>query len=180
VWLAAGRLELAKDYPNLIRSFRSVHAQHPSARLAIAGEGRCRKEIEQLIERFSLSGSVSLLGLRDDIPELMNACDAFVMSSAWEGAQLALLEASASERPVVATAVGVAPEAVIHGRTGLLVPPGDPDALAAAMNQLMQLDSESLRQMGERGRLHVASCYSLDSVHQRYANLYEQVLAASA
>ena len=180
VWLAAGRLELAKDYPTLIHAFRSVHTQSPSTRLAIAGEGRCRREIEQLIAQFSLSAAISLLGRREDVPELMSACDAFVMSSAWEGAQLALLEASASGCPVVATAVGVAPEAIIHGRTGLLVRPGDCEALSSAMRHLMQLAPEALHQMGEDARRHVMERYSLDSVHQGYANLYEQVRAVSS
>jgi glycosyltransferase involved in cell wall biosynthesis len=180
VWLAVGRLELAKDYPTLIRAFRNVHAQSPSTRLAIAGEGRCRREIEQLIAQFFLSDAVSLLGLRNDVPDLMNACDALVMCSAWEGGPLVVLEAAAVGKPVVATGVGVAPEAVVHGRTGLLVPPGDPDALAGAMKQLMQLAPEALHRMGESGRQHVMERYSLDSVHQRYANLYEQVLAVAS
>jgi len=180
VWLAVGRLELAKDYPTLIHAFRNVRTQSPSARLAIAGEGRCRREIEQLVAQFSLSGAVSLLGLRDDVPELMNACDAFVMCSAWEGGPLVVLEAAAAGKPVVATIVGVAPEAVVHGRTGLLVPPRDSDALANAMNALMQTGPESLRRMGEDARCHVMERYSLESVHQRYANLYEQVLAVAS
>ncbi len=180
VWLAVGRLELAKDYPTLIHAFRSVHAQSPSTRLAIAGEGRSRREIERLIEQFSLSGVVSLLGLRDDVPELMNACDAFVMCSAREGGPLVVLEAAAVGKPVVATAVGVAPESIVHGQTGLLVPPADPDALADAMKQLIQLTPQALHRMGESGRRHVMERYSLDSVHQGYAKLYEQVLAVSS
>jgi glycosyltransferase involved in cell wall biosynthesis len=180
VWLAVGRLELAKDYPTLIHAFRRVHEVSPSTRLVIAGEGRCRREIEQLVAQFSLSDAVSLLGLRDDVPELMNACDAFVMGSAREGGPLVVLEAGAAGKPVVATIVGVVPEAVIHGTTGFLVPPGDARALADAMNEVRQLGPESIRQMGEDARLRVTERYSLDSVHQRYASLYEQVLAASS
>lgn len=180
VWLAVGRLELQKDYPALIHAFRSVHVQSPSARLAIAGEGRRRREIEELVARFSLSGAVSLLGLREDVPELLNACDAFVMCSAREGGPLVVLEAAAVGKPVVATNVGVAPDAVVNGRTGLLVPPGDPDALAGAMKQLMQLAPEALHRMGESARRHVMERYSLDSVHERYADLYEQVLAIAS
>ncbi len=180
VWLAVGRLELVKDYPTLIHAFRSVHAQSPSTRLAIAGEGRCRGEIEQLIKQFSLGGAVSLLGLREDVPELMNACDAFVMCSAREGGPLVVLEAAAVGKPVVATRVGMTSEAVVHGRTGLLVPPGDARSLADAMNALTHLDPGSIGQMGEDARRHVTERYSLDSVHQRYARLYEQVLAVSS
>lgn len=178
VWLAAGRLELAKDYPTLIKAFREVHVNAPSARLVIAGEGRCRLQIEQLVQQLSLPGAVSLLGLREDVPELMNACDAFVMSSAWEGGPLVVLEAAAVGKPVVATRVGLTSEAIVDGETGLLVPPRDAGSLADAMTRLTELDSESVRRMGERARHHVVERFALESVHQRYANLYEQILAA--
>ncbi len=180
VWLAVGRLELAKDYPTLIRAFEKVQGKSAATRLAIAGEGRCRAEIERMVEQYSLSSVVSLLGRRDDIPALMNACDAFVMCSAWEGGPLVVLEAAAVGKPVVATRVGLTPEAVIDGETGLLVPPRDADVLADAMIRLIELDSESVRRMGERARRHVIERFTLDTAHQSYASLYEQVLATSS
>ena len=180
VWLAVGRLELAKDYPNLIEAFQKVREQYPFPKLAIAGEGRLRPQIEHLIQRTGLQTAVSLLGLRTDVPDLMNACDAFVMPSAWEGAQLVLLEASATARPVVATEVGVAPQAVVPGQTGLLVPPKDPAALAQAMTRLMTVEAKKLDQMGLNARRHIVDRFSLGSVHGRYMKLYEEVLAVSA
>jgi glycosyltransferase involved in cell wall biosynthesis len=119
-----------------------------------------------------------LLGLRDDVPNLLNACDALVMASAWEGAPLILLEAGAAGRPVVSTRVGAAPEIVIPGRTGLLVAPRDPASLARAMNELMELGPETLNTMGEQARRHVIDRFSLDSVHDQYRKLYEQVLTS--
>ena len=179
VWLAVGRLERAKDYPSLISAFRDVLQQSPFSRLAIAGDGRLRVEIEELIERSNMQQSVSLLGARTDIPDLMNACDALVMCSAWEGGPLVLLEASASGRPVVSTAVGAAPQIVIPGRTGLLVPPGDTGALARGMVNLMALGKERLDVMGQQARCHIQRRFSLRRAHEQYIGLYEDVLAAS-
>ena len=178
VWLAVGRLELAKDYPNLIQAFQKVHAESPSARLAIAGEGRMRAQLEQIVQNAGLQNVVSLLGLRDDVPNLLNACDALVMASAWEGGPLVLLEAGAAERPVVSTRVGAAPEIVIPGRTGLLVSPRDPASLARGMSELMQLGPEIRNTMGEEARRHVIDRFSLGSMHDQYRKLYEQVLAS--
>jgi glycosyltransferase involved in cell wall biosynthesis len=179
VWLAVGRLERAKNYPSLISAFRDVLRQSPFSKLVIAGDGRLRAEIEELIERGNMQQSVSLLGARTDIPDLMNACDALVMCSAWEGGPLVLLEASASGRPVVSTAVGAAPQIVVPGRTGLLVPPGDTGALARGMSDLMALGKEKLDVMGQQGRCHIQDRFSLRRVHGQYMGLYEDVLAAS-
>lgn len=179
VWLAVGRLELAKDYPNLIEAFQKVRERHPSSKLAIAGDGRLRPQIEHLIQCNALRDAVSLLGSRTDVPDLMNACDALVMCSAWEGGPLVLLEAGATARPVVATEVGVAPQAVVPGETGLLVPPKDATALAQAMTRLMMMESEKLDQMGLDARRHITDRFSLGSAHGRYMKLYEEVLAVS-
>jgi glycosyltransferase involved in cell wall biosynthesis len=178
VWLAIGRLELAKDYPNLIQAFKKVHAKSPSVRLAIAGEGRMRAQIEQIVRHAGLQKAVFLLGLRDDIPNLLNACDALVMASAWEGGPLVLLEAGAAERPVVSTLVGAAPEIVVPGRTGLLVAPNEPASLARVMTELMELGPEILNTMGEQARRHVLNRFSLDFMHDQYRKLYEQVLTS--
>jgi glycosyltransferase involved in cell wall biosynthesis len=178
VWLAIGRLELAKDYPNLIQAFKKVHEDSPSARLAIAGEGRMRAQIEQIVYNAGLQNAVSFLGLRDDVPILLNACDALVVASAWEGGPLVLLEAGAAERPVVSTRVGAAPEIVVPGRTGLLVSPNDSASLAKAMSELMELGPETLNTMGTQARRHVIDRYSLASIHDQYRQLYEQVLTS--
>jgi glycosyltransferase involved in cell wall biosynthesis len=178
VWLAIGRLELAKDYPNLIQAFKKVHAESPSARLAIAGEGRMRAQIEQIVQNAGLQNVVSFLGLRDDVPNLLNACDALVLASAWEGGPLVLLEAGAAERPVVSTRVGAAPEIVVPGRTGLLVSPNDSASLARAMSELMELGPETLNTMGTQARRHVIDRFSLASMHDQYRKLYEQVLTS--
>ena len=178
VWLAIGRLELAKDYPNLIQAFKKVHEESPSARLAIAGEGRMRAQTQQIVQNAGLQNAVSFLGLRDDVPNLLNACDALVMASAWEGGPLVLLEAGAAERPVVSTWVGAAPEIVVPGRTGLLVSPNDSASLAKAMSELMKLEPEILDTMGTQARRHVIDRFSIAAMHDRYRKLYEQILSS--
>ena len=179
VWLAVGRLAIAKDYPNLIDAFQEVHLEFPESRLAIAGEGTLRPQIEELIRHHRLQYAVSLLGMRSDVPQLMNACDAFVMPSAWEGAQLVLLEAAACARPLVATNVGVAPQIVIPGNTGFLVPPQSVADLSQAMKQLMNLSPDRLEQMGSTARKCVTDKFTLGSAFRRYQNLYEGMLTTS-
>lgn len=179
IWLAVGRLELAKDYPNLIHAFHKVHERSPASRLVIVGEGRVRTQIEDLIQSSGLQAAVSLLGLRTDVPDLVNACDALVVSSAWEGGPIVLLEAGAAGRPVVATEVGAAPEIVVHGHTGFLVPVRDPRALGKAMTELMELGPDERAHMGREARRYVMGRFSLRSVHDRYRRLYSDVLAAS-
>ncbi|MER3479063.1 MAG: glycosyl transferase family 1 [Meiothermus sp.] len=175
-WLAVGRFEEAKDYPNMLRAFARVQKARPDARLLIAGQGPSRAEAEELVAKLGLTEVVRFLGVRKDIPELLNAADAYVMSSAWEGMPMVLLEASASGLPVVATHVGGNAEVVLDGQSGFLVPPKDPEALAGAMLRLMSLSPEAREAMGRAGRAHVEANYALDRVVDRWEALYKELL----
>lgn len=177
VWLAVGRFEQAKDYPNMLQAFARVAEQKPGAHLLIAGQGSLREEAEQLVGELKMVDRVHFLGVRRDIPALMNAVDGYVMSSAWEGTSMVLLEASATGLPIVATAVGGNCEVVIDGQSGFLVPPKDPSALMQAMLRLMDLPSEERVQMGQSGRAHVEAHYSLERVVDRWESLYAELLA---
>jgi len=106
----------------------------------------------------------------------MNATDAYVMSSIWEGMPLVLLEAQASGLPIVATDVGGNREVVIDGVTGFLVPPKDPEALAQAMLRLMELPKEKRQEMGEAARQHILANFSLDRVVDKWEALYRELL----
>lgn len=178
VWMAVGRLENPKDYPTMIRAFGELRKQWTSSRLVIVGEGRLRGEVDELIRRADLQSSIVLLGARTDVPDLLNGCDALVLSSEWEGGPLVLLEAGAAGRPAVATDVGAACQIVIPDETGFLVPPRDYIALSRAMERLMATPSRLLVEMGNRARAHVVERFSLPRVHERYASLYEEVLTA--
>jgi glycosyltransferase involved in cell wall biosynthesis len=176
VWLAVGGLRPAKDYPTMIRAFHRVHVQHHESVLLIAGrEFSLLGELRGLVASLGLDDSVRFLGLRTDVPALMSAADAYVMSSAWEGTPTVLLEAGACGLPVVATSVGGNPEALVPGHSGILVPPGDPDALADAMLHVMALAPSQLASMGRCGREHVVANYSIDHVVDMWEELYREL-----
>ena len=134
---AIGRLEPEKGHPTLIEAWPLVHHHFPQARLLIAGEGSERDRLEGLAAAHLRSelccDSVAFLGRRDDIPAVLAAADVVAMPSYREAQGIAILEALAAERPVVASNVGGIPEMITDGETGTLVPSHDPSALAAAI-----------------------------------------------
>lgn len=177
IWLAVGRLEEAKDYPTLLRAFALVRERHPQARLLVVGAGSLEEQVKRLASELGLGESVRFLGLRTDIPELMNAADAYVMSSAWEGMPMVLLEAHASGLPIVATDVGANRDVVRDGVSGYLVPQKHPEALAAAMNRLMFLEPWKRVQMGFRGREWVEERFALERILDQWERMYAGLLA---
>jgi glycosyltransferase involved in cell wall biosynthesis len=176
VWLAVGRFEEAKDYPNMLRAFARVRAEHPAAVLLLVGRGSLQAETHALAASLGLDGRVRFVGTREDVPEFMTVADGYVMSSAWEGMPMVLLEAAAAGLPIVATGVGGNPEVVRDGTTGYLVPPADDQALGAAMLRLMALPEGERRAMGARGRDEVRRHYGLARVVDRYEAVYREVL----
>lgn len=177
LWLAAGRLEAAKDYPNMTAAFAQVHRASPDARLVIAGVGDLEASVRAGIAEAELGSRVALLGFRPDIPELMEAADGFLMSSAWEGLPMVLLEAGASALPAVVTDVGGSQDAVIDGVSGAIVPPHDPGALAVAMLGLMARPATERRTMGDAARDHVHATFSMDAIADRWDVTYRDLLA---
>jgi glycosyltransferase involved in cell wall biosynthesis len=177
VWLAVGRFEIAKDYPNMLRAFATVRERHSEAVLLLAGRGSLKAQTESLARELKLGSRVLFLGVRDDVPALISAADGYVMSSAWEGMPMVLLEAAAGGLPIVTTRVGGNQEAVLHEESGFLAPPGDHQALASAMLRLMEMTQTERRRMGERGREHVRTHYGLTRVVDRWEDLYREVLA---
>ena len=117
--------------------------------------------------------------MRRDVPGLLPLLDLFVLPSLYEGLGIAILEAMAAGLPVVASAVGGIPEVVIHGETGLLVRPGDPVALAAALGHLLRHPEEA-GFMGARGRERARERFSIESVVKRHEELYETWVKRSA
>lgn len=177
VWLAVGRFEIAKDYPNMLRAFARVREQHPRSVLLLVGRGSLQGETEALVQALDLTSQVRFLGVRDNVPEVMSAADAYVMSSAWEGMPMVLLEAAAAGLPIVATHVGGNREVVCNEESGFLVPPRAPDQLGLAMLRLMETSEAHRRSMGDRGRQHVRANYSLGRLVERWEDLYGEVLA---
>lgn len=176
LWLAVGRLEEQKDYPNLLAAFSWVARERPEAVLRIAGQGPLRQTLEEEVRRLGLEGRVRFLGVRTDIPNLLAAADAFVLSSAWEGLPNVVMEALAAAKPVVATQVGGVPELVEENKSGFLVPPKNPEFLAEAMLRLMSLPIEMRNAMGQAGRTHVETHYALEQVVDQWEALYRELL----
>jgi glycosyltransferase involved in cell wall biosynthesis len=133
-----GRLELEKGHPTLLEAWPLVLAQVPKAYLVIVGEGSRLDALHQIAREQGIERHVIFTGRRDDIPAVTAAFDIAVLPSYREAQGLTILEAMALSRPVVASAVGGIPEMIEDGVTGLLVPPHDPPALAAAIVRLLR------------------------------------------
>jgi sugar transferase (PEP-CTERM/EpsH1 system associated) len=174
-----GRLQAIKDQITLARGFAQLCRQESpvaaDARLMIVGDGPLRTELEAEIVRLGIGDRVWLAGERADVPDVMRAMDLFVLPSRAEGISNTVLEAMASGLPVVATAVGGNPELVAHGRTGLLVPPSDPQALADALAHYL-VHPERRRQHGAAGRRRVEAEFSLERMVAGYERLYRDAL----
>lgn len=176
VWLAVGRFTPAKDHATLLKAFAETGKAGSSTALLLAGEGPLEAEIRAEVGRMGLAHTVQFLGVRRDVPDLMNAADALVLSSAWEGMPIVVLEAAATGLPVVATDVGGVGQVVREGQNGYLVPPAEPDALAQAMTRLLQAPGELRREMGERARAIAEADFSLTHVAGEWQDLYARLL----
>ena len=169
---SVGRLNWAKDQVSLIRAFRQLHEQRADTVLVLIGDGELRAELQQCAIDEGVADSVYLLGDRNDVRELLQGFDLFVLSSLSEGYSMALLEACAVALPIVATAVGGNGEIVRDGGTGRLVPPGDPTALANAMLVLLRDPAQALA-LGQAARAWVEQHGSLEAMAMRYASIYQ-------
>lgn len=169
---SVGRLNWAKDQASLIRAFRQVHEQRPDTALLLIGDGELRAELQQCAIDEGVHDSVHFLGDRNDVHELLQGLDQFVLSSVSEGYSMALLEACAVVLPIVATDVGGNGEIVRDGRTGRLVPARDPAALANAMLDLLR-DPAQATALARAARCWVERRGTLDVMVMRYARLYQ-------
>ena len=169
---AVGRLEPIKGITYFVAAARMIAASVPIVRFIIAGDGALRSTLEAQAAGVGLA--IQFLGLRRDVPDLMAAMDLCVVPSLNEGMGRVVIEAAAAGTPVVASRVGGVPDVVRDGETGLLVPPGDSKAIAAACSMLLN-DSERRRRMALAARAHAAS-YSLDHMVARIEVLYETLI----
>lgn len=167
-----GRLNWTKDQSGLIRAFRHVHAQRPDTALILIGDGELRTELQQCARDEGVADSVYFLGDRNDVHDLLQGLDLFVLSSITEGYSMALLEACAVALPIIATDVGGNAEIVHDHRTGRIVPPNNPQALAdAILDMLHELGQATA--WGHAARAWVEQHGSLEAMAKRYAQLYE-------
>jgi glycosyltransferase involved in cell wall biosynthesis len=169
------RLSPEKGHTVLLQAFRKTISRHPQARLVLIGDGEERERLQHLAAELNIGHFVRFLGLRADVPEVLAACDLFTLPSIQEGFPMVILEALAAGKAVIASEVGAIPDAIRHGATGLLVPPGDADALASALCLLIE-DEEVRQRLGQSGREFVREAYDFDRTVGRYDDLYQRVL----
>ena len=164
-----------KGQKYLIGAVARLLRDEPDTRVVIAGEGELQAALVQQIRHHHLEKHVILAGFRPDILSLHKAFDVFVLSSVTEGLGTSLLDAMACARPVVATSVGGIPEVVVDGETGFLVPPRDPEALAAAIGRLIS-DRGLREKMGAAGLARVQSAFSAEHMVRNTLRVYERVV----
>jgi glycosyltransferase involved in cell wall biosynthesis len=172
--IAVGRLKAPKDFLTLVRALARL--PEGGFDVMLVGDGPDRGEVEDEIRKLGVEGRVQLAGERSDVPALLADSDVFVLSSRSEGLPVSVLEAMAAELPVVASNVGGLGELVVDGQTGVLVPPGDPEALAEALGRLIG-DRELRRRLGAAGRARAERLFDLDAFRQAHLDLYDRQLA---
>jgi len=171
-------LRAQKAYPDLLEAAVQVVEQLPDVRFVAVGQGPLEMEIRARHARLGLGNRFLLLGHRPDAVRVMAACDVFVLASLYEGLGVAIMEALALGLPVVATAVGGVPEVVEHGREGLLVAPGEPRVLAAALLTLLEDPERRLRMADAAAQRGMR--LSIDAAVRRTEAVYHDLAMAAA
>jgi glycosyltransferase involved in cell wall biosynthesis len=178
LFTCVARFAPQKAHDVLLRGFAAARAAGAPVRLLLVGDdpfGDGRVRAERLAAELGLGQAVRFAGIRRDVPELLAASDAFTMASLWEGLGLVFLEAMAARLPILATSVSAVPEVVEHGRTGLLVPPGDPASLAEAMGRLAG-DGALRERLGAAGAERVERAFRLDAMVEQTLAVYAQAV----
>lgn len=170
--LTPARLDAQKGHVFLLEAMTRV----PEAVLALAGDGPERQRLEELAQQLGVAGRVRFLGRREDVPELLAACDVFALPSLYEGSSLAVLEAMAAGRAIVSSAIGGTDELIDDGRSGLLTPPGDAGALAGALRRLLA-DGELREGLAAAARERVERDLTRERLAARVTGAYEELLA---
>ena len=170
-----GRLVPNKGHRYLIEATKEVIRRHPEVRVLLVGAGPSREDLTKLVSELGLDQHVRFLPDCLDTREILAITTAFVLPSLGEGISVALLEAMAAGKPVIATAVPGNTDVVVAGVTGLLVPAQDASALAQAISELLA-DPCGARRMGAAGRVRVKNHFSFDNTCRRVEGLYDEVM----
>lgn len=176
VCLNVGSLTPQKDHAVLLDAARLVVASNDRVVFLVAGGGPLEDRLRRRVDDAGLRGKVQLLGARDDVPDLLRAADVFVLSSAWEGLPITVLEAMASNIPCVVTTVGGNAEALEDGVSGLLVPPRDPVALADAVGRAAA-DGQLRSRLGRAARAAYESRFTAEGMARQTEALYDLSMA---
>ena len=166
------RFDHPKGHKHLIAAAPEIVKQFPNVRFVFVGDGPLRQDVEQQIHRLGLDQYFVLLGFRRDVKQLLGVFDLFILPSESEGLPNAVLEAMACSNPVVASAVNGVVEVVVDGKTGYLIPPGDPQSISAAVIKKLH-SPENMKQMGIKGRERVAAAFSVEQQIGKFEELYD-------
>lgn len=169
--VTVANLRPEKGHETLIDAAGLVAAEFPDVTFQIVGDGPRRQALEALVHARGLPATVRFLGHRDDVPALLSEADVFVLPSRSEAFPNGVIEAMAAGLPVVASAVGGLLDLIEHGRTGLLVPPGESGPLAAAVRGLLT-DRRTAARLGAAARAHVREHYSFERMVGAFEALY--------
>ena len=171
----AGRLVYEKGFEFLIRSVQKVLKTFPKTKFLLVGDGPLKMKLENLARELGIMEYCIFSGFRDDIPEILSSLDLFVLPSILEGHPIVILEAMAMAKPIVASDINGVREQIENGRTGVLVPRGDPQALAEAINQLLK-DKSKAKALGMEARKRAEAMFDLKHQIPLYEEVYKQLL----
>ena len=177
--LTVANLRKEKAHEVLFAAVAQLLPRHPSLGVKVAGDGPRAQELRNVAASFGVADRIAFLGHREDVPALLEEADLFVLPSRSEAFPNSVIEAMTAGLPVIASAVGGLLELVDSGRTGLLVPPDDPAALARALESLLTAPDRA-RAMGETARQEIARRYSFDRMVQAFEELYLRQLHAGS
>lgn len=171
-----GRLHTKKGFNVLLQSFKKIKESIPNSWLIIVGEGELRESLEEIAQDLEISEFTIFTGILNNIPEILGIIDVFVMSSHSEGMPLVILEAMASQLPVVATSVGGIPEVISNNQTGLLIPPNDPGSIVDRVIQIYN-DNNLSKSLGKAGQERIKFSFDVIPITNQIENLYSDLLS---
>jgi sugar transferase (PEP-CTERM/EpsH1 system associated) len=175
VFGTVSRLDRVKDHPTMLRAFTKTTHNRDEGIMLIVGDGPERERIERLVSELGIGERVLMPGFSHDVPSMLACMDMYLQPSTEEGLSLTILEAAAAGLPVVSTKVGGTPEIITDGESGVLIDPGDVEALAATMERFFN-DRDPFDEMAARGRKRIESLFSLEGMTARYEDIYRDVL----
>jgi glycosyltransferase involved in cell wall biosynthesis len=177
--LSISRLAAEKGLEYLIEAATTLSLMRRRVQIVIAGDGPAQERLERLAATLGVTDRVRFIGFREDVVELLSACDLVVLPSLREGLSISLLEAMAAGKPIVATNIGSQREVASHAEMALFVPPGDTTSLTEAIVRLAG-DQGLMTRLGNNARTVYQNFYTEDRMLQSYRQLYLDLLAAKS
>ena len=172
---AIGRLVWQKGLTHLLQAMPLVFQEYPDTRLILVGDGPLQEDLRDQVRDLGIEASVFFVGFRIDIPAVLAALDLLVVPSVLEGFPMTTLEAMAMAKPIVASDINGVREQIENGRTGILVPPGDPQALAEGIKQMLK-DRTQAKNLGTEARKHLEEMFDIKQQVALHEEVYEELL----